>query len=137
MLEEENYHREKCLRTLKVNNNNIQFEVDSSSAVSIMYIDEAKKYFRGSKVYKTKLNLITFYKSKISSIGYIKLEVIFKNHALPLNLYLTNIDRALLLGREWLYEFLKIDGNSNNFLVPIFQIKDNFKVEIDIKKFNS
>ena len=35
--------------------------------------------------------------------------------------------------REWLYEFLKIDGNSNNFLVPIFQLEENFKIEIDVK----
>ena len=37
------------------------------------------------------------------------------------------------MGREWLYEFLKIDGNSNNFLVTIFQLEEIFKIEIDVK----
>lgn len=63
--------RDKFYTTLQVNNQSVQFEVDSGSAVTIMEKEEARKFFKGEIMYKTGLKLVSFCKTWIKVEGYI------------------------------------------------------------------
>lgn len=82
-------HRDKFYTTLQVNNQSIQFEVDSGSAVTIMEKEEARKFFKGEIMYKTRLKLVSFCKTWIKVEGYITVNVKYGNSEYKLNIYIT------------------------------------------------
>ena len=127
--------RGKFLLDIEVNDLEIKFDVDTGAAVTIMSEDDARRYFKNFRLRKTNLNLISYCKNKINVLGYINVKVKYANNTYYLNLYLTNIERMPILGREWLIKFF-LDNLNTNFFAPILQIADNVdnfdpKVELD------
>lgn len=89
--------------TLQVNEVPVRFEVDSGAAVTLMYIEEARKYFKDTRLFRTDVKLISYFRSRIKIHGYISVRVKYLNNVLNLNIYLTDVERDPLLGREWLH----------------------------------
>lgn len=92
--------RDKFYWTLYVNGKQVKFEVDSGSAVTVMNRFEARRLFPGSIIHFTELNLIAFCKTSIKIVGYITVLVKDKQMQRELNIYITEINRKPLLGRE-------------------------------------
>ncbi|KMQ93024.1 hypothetical protein RF55_6914 [Lasius niger] len=100
--------RDKFEATLSINGKEVTFEVNSGSAVTLMSKRHARALFPGSTIHCTNLKLITFCKSEVKAIGYITVRVEDREKTRELNIYLTNVDRKPLLGREWLRQIRNI-----------------------------
>lgn len=92
--------RDKFFCTLMVNDKEIRFEVDSGSAVTIMNREQVCVLFPGSTVFKTNLNLVSYSKTIVKILGYIVVYVQCNRMRNKLNIYLTELDKEPLLGRE-------------------------------------
>ena len=110
---EHTHQRDKFFVSLQVNGKLVEFDIDSGAAVSLMFIDQARRYFKSEKIYSTKLRLMSYCKNEISVIGFISVNVCYNNKNFRLNLYLTNIDRTPLFGSEWLRQIGPINYNDN------------------------
>ena len=110
--------KEKIWKNLKVNDNVVKFEVDTGAAVSLMFIEDARRLFKGSPINKTNINLVMvpiwYCSSKIDIIGFVKANVSYNNKIVELKLYLSKINHTPILGREWFYKLLEI-SNLNIF----------------------
>lgn len=94
-----------------------------------MNIDVARRYFKGTKIQKSDLQFISFCKNLTDSVGYIRVNVCFKNHIFyDLHLYLTTLDREPIVGREWIHEFCKIDKNLRDSMKSI--MCDIYKIDV-------
>lgn len=107
--------RDKFFCTLLVNNKDIRFEVDSGSAVTIMNREQVRALFPGSTVFRTSLNLVSYSKTIVKILGYIVVYVQCNQLRKKLNIYLTELDKEPLLGREWIKQ-LKCQREVPNFL---------------------
>ena len=75
-----------------------------------MNIEAARRFFKGTKIRKSDLQFISFCKNAIDSVGYICVNVVYKNYNFEnLHLYLTSVDREPIVGSEWIHEFCKVD----------------------------
>lgn len=114
--------REKFFLTVKVNTVMLEFEVDSGAAVTLMAKEEARRYFKGTKIHKTEVQLITFCKRQVSVLGYITVNVTHENRNFELNIYLTDVARKPLMGREWIRPLLSVDNT--NLFSSLSEIKE-------------
>ncbi|XP_014215753.1 uncharacterized protein LOC106644646, partial [Copidosoma floridanum] len=94
-------NREKFVRELNVSNTEVNFEVDMGAAVSIMFYETAKQLFPGERVYKSSLQLVTYYFSPILGLGAVTLTmkpdakpVFVKSRSVPFRL-IPLVDAAL------------------------------------------
>ncbi|KMQ86353.1 hypothetical protein RF55_14672 [Lasius niger] len=107
--------RDKFFCTLSVNNKRIRFEVDSGSAVTIMNREQVRALFPGSTVFETNLSLVAYCKTIVKIFGYILVEVQCNQTRKKLNIYLTELKKEPLLGREWIRQ-LKCQSGVPDFL---------------------
>lgn len=61
-----------------------------------------QKYFPFKRLQPTTLQLITFCKTPINIVGIVPVMVSWREIKTKLNLYICNIEREPLLGREWI-----------------------------------
>lgn len=85
---------------MKVDDKQVRFEVDSGSAVIVMNRVDTRRLFPGSIIYSTEFNLVAFCKTVIGIAGYITVLVKGEEVERKLNIYITEVDRKPLLGRE-------------------------------------
>lgn len=107
-------HRDKFFCTFAVNNKNIRFEVDSGSAVTIMNREQVRMLFPGSSIFKTDL-LVAYCKTIVKILGYIVVYVQCNKTRKQLNIYITELEKKPLLGREWIRQ-LKCQRGVPDFL---------------------
>lgn len=107
--------RDKFMKTFDVNGKQVEFELDSGAAVSLMWLDEAKKLFPRAILQRSTIKLVTYCKNKIDVRGVINVIVTFENCKFPLDLYITDVDRSPLCGREWLHQFIQCKGAQTVF----------------------
>ncbi|XP_014214070.1 uncharacterized protein LOC106643440 [Copidosoma floridanum] len=119
---------EKFVRGLNVNNTEVNFEVDTGVAVSIMFYDRAKQLFPGERVYKSSLQLVTYCKSNVCVRGFINVCVLFENVEFYLKLYLTDVNRMPSWGREWIRAFIQSRGAQSLF-ASILSVEDTCENE--------
>lgn len=131
--------RQKFLKRLQVNNIGVLFEIDSGAAVSLMWVEDARRFFKGIRIHNTQTRLISFCKTQINVVGYITVKVHYANSILDLNLYLTSIQRSPIAGREWLREMLRIGGASQLFddISQISSIESETDRKLKIEKLLS
>lgn len=88
--------------SLQVNGKNVEFEIDSGAAVTVMSKFEAARLFPGTTIHHTNLQLIRFCNRALRSLGFIKVNVSYKDVTKRLNIYIVDGKRKPLLGREWI-----------------------------------
>lgn len=92
--------REKYCSTVILEGKQVRFEIDSGAAVTIVSKSFAKLYCSGLRVEKSNLQLITFCRTTIPVVGFVKVRVRHGEITKTLNMYITNTDREPLMGRE-------------------------------------
>ncbi|KAL7286694.1 hypothetical protein TKK_0019077 [Trichogramma kaykai] len=112
---EKNQNRDKFIKDLLVYGNKVTFEVDSEAGVSVMYYDQARKLFPGTKVLRSSLHSVSYCKTSINVRGYIRVTVQFDGVTFNFNLYLTSQNRGPLCGREWIHCFIQEFGAHSLF----------------------
>lgn len=104
---EHNEFREKYYTTVILGEKEARFEIDSGAAVIIVSRSFAKIFCSGLRVEKSNLQLITFCKTTIPVVGFVRVQVRYGSIVKMLNMYIANTDREPLLSREWIRQ-LKI-----------------------------
>lgn len=99
--------REKYYTTVILGDKEARFEIDSGAAVTIVSRSFVGIFCPGVRVEKSNLQLVTFCKTTIPVIGFVKVQVRYDSMIKMLNMYIANTDREPLLGREWIRQ-LKI-----------------------------
>lgn len=112
---EQQLHRRKIMKKLLVNGKPIDFEIDSGATVMLMWSGQAEQHFGNYEVHRSELQLVTFCSTRIKVSGFIKVLVSYENMSFDLNLYLTDVNRVPLCGREWICEFIKAKGTNGLF----------------------
>ncbi|XP_029165366.1 uncharacterized protein K02A2.6-like [Nylanderia fulva] len=95
-------HRGKFFKTLVVDGKPLRFEIDSGAAVSIVSTSTVQRLFPRRRLKQTTIQLMTFCKTPIQVIGVLPVSVTWRDDILTLNLYVSEVDREPLLGREWI-----------------------------------
>lgn len=95
-------HRNKFYKVLSVEGQSLRFEMDSGAAVSIVSVRTVRKMFPLKRLQPTTLQLVTFCKTSIKVIGILPVLVFWRGRQVKLNLYVTNVEREPLIGREWI-----------------------------------
>lgn len=109
--------RKKFMVTVCLDYVECSFEVDTGAAVSIMSLEQYKKFFKHKTIQKSDLTLLTYCDTKINVLGYIQVECKYKSIQKTLNLYIVPMNREPLLGREWLRQ-IKLDwGDISNITI--------------------
>lgn len=93
-------HRDRFYKILSIEGRPLRFEIDSGAAVSIVSAGTVRRYFPWKKLQTTSVQLLTFCKTSVKVIGVVPVAVAWRGSTVSLNLYVTNVDREPLLGRE-------------------------------------
>ncbi|XP_046145704.1 uncharacterized protein K02A2.6-like [Osmia bicornis bicornis] len=107
LLVEHLQHRQGYYVTLTVENTPVKFEVDSGAAVTIISKRMSEQLFPNKVLRYTALKLQTFCKTIVDIVGMYSVQVRYRSIVKRLNVYVANVDRKPLLGREWIRQ-LKI-----------------------------
>lgn len=94
--------------TMIVQNIALNMEIDTGSALSCINEITYRKYFSQLKVNPCQLKLKFYDGSETQPLGYLNVNVKYKNITKTLDLYVINSGTTTLLGRQWLSE-LSID----------------------------
>ncbi|XP_058803777.1 uncharacterized protein K02A2.6-like [Phymastichus coffea] len=136
--------REKFMKQLIVEDKTVEFELDSGAAVSLMWFQDAKRLFPKSSLQRASIKLVTYCNSNVNVHGFIGVTVNFENTKFLLNLYLTDVNRSPLCGREWIHKFISNKGAQCLF-TPVLSLetkkihkfdKISFAKELSIKYKN-
>ena len=97
-----------------------QFECDSGSRVSIMNIND----FKQNKCINLKTDILfrSYTSDMFKPVGLVKLRVNYKDYSCSEELYLVNLKKIVILGRNWLRN-LKIDVNGIVKQISIKNVK--------------
>lgn len=113
--------RDKFVRTLEVNGQYIEFEIDTSAAVTIMSEYDTCTYFKNVTVKHTDVRLVSYCSIELQCIGYIVVQVKYKELVKFLNIYIVRGKRKPLLGREWIRQ-LFTEADCLHCVVPLHEI---------------
>lgn len=114
LLEHTNF-RDKFFETLTVDGRPVRFEIDSGAAVTIISIRTLQEHFRNRRPIPTSLQLVTFCKTQIQIVGVVPVTVTLRGITVKLNLYVSNVDREPLLGRESIRQLrIRLTESINN-----------------------
>lgn len=94
--------QDKYYTTLILEGKKVRFEIDSGAAVTIVSKAFARLLCPDLRIEKSSLQLITFCKTTIPVVGFVKVQVHYGDTIKALNMYVTNTDREPLMGREWI-----------------------------------
>lgn len=95
---------------VQVNGVMIRFEVDTGAPVSIISAEDKKKYFAADCLLPSDLQLVSFCDTKIQIYGMLKVSVVYGEKKLLLPLYVSNVRKHPLLGRQWM-KAMRVDLN--------------------------
>ncbi|XP_060810048.1 uncharacterized protein K02A2.6-like [Amyelois transitella] len=107
---------------IRVNSEILQFEIDTGSRISAINNSDYELLFRNSKMHSDNLILRSYSGSKIEPLGYILVDIKFKDvTANNVRLYVIEKGGPPLLGRDWL-KALKITQITVNKLIEEDQL---------------
>jgi len=98
---------------IQINGIPVRFECDSGSRVSIMNIDQFKKLQVKSPILQTNISFRSYTGDVFKPVGYVKLNVSCQENTSLQNLYLVDLKKDPILGREWIRN-LNINLNAMN-----------------------
>lgn len=96
-------YRPVCM-TVNINDKPLKMEVDTGSALSCISYSTYTKLFRDIPLKTCKLKLKFYDGSAVYPIGYLEINVEYRNKVKRLDLYVINKGSTSLLGRQWLSE---------------------------------
>ncbi|XP_018404622.1 PREDICTED: uncharacterized protein K02A2.6-like, partial [Cyphomyrmex costatus] len=138
---EQGEYKGKFITRLQVNNKNIDFEVDSGAAVTIANKGQMLNLFPNSIIHPTNLQLMTFCENTLQTVGFIVVNVKYGNVKRKLNIYLTKVNRKLLLGREWLRQLLHCTAlkelSLSTHSEELLMVNTNQQLENILQKYKS
>lgn len=94
--------RRPYLITLRVNDKDIRFEVDSGAAVSLISKNLFDASFPNAIIQSTNIKLRDYNEIPVKVYGFSMVRVLHNNSMFKLNLYITEVNKQALLGREWI-----------------------------------
>lgn len=94
--------RGKFFTTLEVNGTPVKFEMDSGAAVSVMNAEQFQEKFPNTEIQPTALRLMSYCKKEIEIAGFAQVSVRLKDRESALNIYIVQLNREPLVGREWI-----------------------------------
>ncbi|XP_062715253.1 uncharacterized protein K02A2.6-like [Aedes albopictus] len=95
---------------VQVNGAMIRFEVDTGAPVTIISAEYKKKHFASDNLLPSDLQLVSFCDTKIQIDGMLKVNVVYGGKSLLLPLYVSNVKKHPLLGRQWM-QAMRVDLN--------------------------
>ncbi|XP_055584942.1 uncharacterized protein K02A2.6-like [Uranotaenia lowii] len=95
---------------VNVNSATIRFEVDTGAPVTIISVKDKEMYFPENAMLPSNLELVSFCDTKIKIRGMLKVSVNYKEKSMLLPLYVSNVKKHPLLGRQWL-SVMRVDLN--------------------------
>ncbi|XP_070162295.1 uncharacterized protein [Polyergus mexicanus] len=108
--------REKYYTAVILERRKVRFEIDNGAAVTIVSKTFARLFCSGLRIEKSGLQLITFCKTTIPVVGFVRVQVCYGDVIKTLNMYITNTDRKQLMGREWIRQLKVQLWNTLNIL---------------------
>ena len=103
------------------NDKNIRFECDSGSRLSIMNINEFKNLQINTPILNTNVFFRSYTGEIFKPVGFVKINVRYKEHSSQEELYLIDMQKEAILGRNWIRK-LKINLSEINKLNNFKQI---------------
>ncbi|XP_053698840.1 uncharacterized protein K02A2.6-like [Sabethes cyaneus] len=97
-----------------VNKVTIRFEVDTGAPVTIISTEDKKNLFRAEKHLPSDLELVSYCNSRIYVEGMLKITAEYREQSFMLPLYVSNVRKQPLLGRQWITA-MQIDLNDVAF----------------------
>nr|XP_029711580.1 uncharacterized protein LOC115256768 [Aedes albopictus] len=95
---------------VKVDGKEVRFEVDTGAPVSIINVDDHRRFFGGKKLRPPNMELVSFCNTNIGIEGMLDVAVEYGAERVSLPLYVTSMRKHPLLGRQWMRR-LRIDLN--------------------------
>ncbi|XP_058444176.1 uncharacterized protein K02A2.6-like [Malaya genurostris] len=89
---------------MNVNNTVIRFEVDTGAPVTIVSREDKKKYFAADKLLPSDLELVSFCNTRINIDGMLNVRAEYCDKVYSLPIYVSNVKKHPLLGRQWMRE---------------------------------
>lgn len=90
--------------TILVNDIFLKMEIDTGAPLSCISLDIYNKYFNNIMIKPCRIKLSFYDGSLVKPLGYIEINVKYKNVTKMLDLYIFNNGTTNLLGRQWLAE---------------------------------
>ena len=103
-----NLHNEPLKVTLLVNQKQLQMEIDTGAALSLISEKTFKNSWCQQKLKPSNIKLHTYTKESIDVLGFMEATVCYKGQNKTLNLYVVGGEGPSLMGRDWLTE-LQLD----------------------------
>lgn len=100
----------KFLLNLMINQKQLTFEVDTGSPVSLINVQDKRKYFDYLHILPTHIRLVSYCDNDIGVLGKLMVKVVADGEELTLPLHVAESNRHPLLGRDWLHA-LNLDFN--------------------------
>ncbi|XP_062699430.1 uncharacterized protein K02A2.6-like [Aedes albopictus] len=95
---------------VKVDGKEVRFEVDMGAPVSMINVDDHRRFFGGKKLHPPNMELVSFCNTNIGIEGMLDVAVGYGAERVSLPLYITSMRKNPLLGRQWMRR-LRIDLN--------------------------
>ncbi|XP_048508069.1 uncharacterized protein K02A2.6-like [Athalia rosae] len=127
--------RDKITVKLNVNGHDVMFDHDTGAGFTLMNVDQAKAIFKHGVIYATKLTAISYCHTPIQVQGFMIVKVKYRDSIYKLNLYVTNLVRPPLLGREWMriMRMFPFDG-TNEVCNSVMEKESNIDKKTEIEK---
>ncbi|XP_058828320.1 uncharacterized protein K02A2.6-like [Topomyia yanbarensis] len=95
---------------LQVNGTKIRFEVDTGAPVAIISTYDKKMHFAADTLLPSDMQLVSFCDTRIQIEGMLEVKVVHDGKSLLLPLYVSNVKKHPLLGRQWM-KAMRVDLN--------------------------
>ncbi|KAI5743861.1 hypothetical protein M8J77_022987 [Diaphorina citri] len=96
--------RTKIHVVLNTNSQDVKYEIDTGASISVMGLKYFRSIFPKTELKETDLILVSYCNTKVKVLGVVNVKVTYNNITKYLNLYIVNLDKDPIVGREWLYE---------------------------------
>lgn len=96
---------------LVVNSAAVRFEVDTGAPVTIISTEDKKRYFPAEKLLPSDLELVSYCNNRINVEGMLNVTTEYRSESFELPLYVSNVRKQPLLGRQWITG-MQIDLNN-------------------------
>ncbi|XP_061190068.1 uncharacterized protein K02A2.6-like [Saccostrea echinata] len=123
--------RNEIMVDVSIDGKNVNMELDTGSAVSVIPEKVFTELFPRRKLEDTSVTLMTYSGEKLKPLGVVRVDVLYRDQREKLEMYVVSEGKAILFGREWLRK-IKLDWNSlNNVTLDINELSQKLEKILD------